>query len=174
MYTQDELESKTTRELAEIFNNIPGTKPVKRFSNKEVGVRRVLAVLPDEQLPPPASLQKLLTFNAPSKSVAKRMVAQTERIEPLVDERPKKRGRKRAERGIYNEPLGQTLRTARPSSGRGRLLEMLLTGATFSELQAALPQWTEDQLHRHIRNTHFYLGYRLTTDDNGVIRAFSE
>tara|TARA_R110002167_G_C12707228_1_gene655152 strand:- start:41791 stop:42333 length:543 start_codon:yes stop_codon:yes gene_type:complete len=180
MYTQDNLAGKTNKELVAIFNAIEGTQDIKRFSNVEVGIRRILCVTMEDNTPDPlAAPQEVVT-----KSVRKRIDAQNAEvlvqpsIQPVAEVAPvagpKKRGRKRAERGFYSEPLGAVLRSCRASSGRGRLIEFLLAGATFEELRAQLPQWSEDQLHRHIRNSHFYLGYRLTTSDDGIIRAFTE
>jgi hypothetical protein len=85
----------------------------------------------------------------------------------------KKRGRKRVEPiGTYNlSNEGMIQRTFRPNSGRGKLVEYLLEGKTFSELLELLQQWDEKQLDRHIRNTNWYGGWNLKTDENGVIRV---
>lgn len=158
MYSLKELKSMSGPELVKTFNNLPDTNPVKRFKNRETGVRRILSALgpitPDE-----------------ASDIVQEIA---DSVIPKVElTTPKKRGRKRASRGMYNEPLGQTLRTCRKNSGRGRLLDLCLEGRTFKQLQEALPQWTEDMLHRHIRNMHFYLGYRLETSLAGVITAFA-
>lgn len=148
MFTQEELTQKTGPELVEIFNGLPGVSQIKRFTNRETGVKRILAT---------QSTEEDLTVSVD--------ITKTEVVN--------KRGRKKSPRGVYNEPLGQQIRSCRKTSGRGRLLALTLDGATWDQLRAELPQWTEDQLHRHLRNQHFYLGYGLKTE-LGVIKAFSE
>lgn len=152
MFTQATLETKTGPELVEIFNGLPGVKQVKRFTNRETGVRRILEASLENQRP------------------------EANRRPPQPEDAPKKRGRKKEPRGTYNLKGGDNKRSYRESSGRGQMLAILTTtGATFDELVERFPQWNADKIHGTIKNVvATWLGFDVTTDDNGVIRASRE
>jgi hypothetical protein len=163
MFTQDNLASKSGPELVAIFNGLEGTSPVKRFTNREVGIRRILAVTADypveeATITPAEALENLDTQLEEDEANLAAEVA--------VARQPKVRG-------IYNEPRKDLIRTFRPNSRRGRLITLLLNeGATFDELLANTEVGfnEEDVLHKTIRILNWWTGYGLTTDDSGVIR----
>lgn len=152
----NELANKTTKELVDIYNSIPGVKPAKRFSSKEVAVRRILKALSGSEATPVGLADGLSVRNVRTGEV----------------QQPKKRGRKKKVPGIYNlSNEGRLHRNFRPSSGRGKLVALLQEGRTFTELLTELPQWNPDQLHKHIRCLNYWGGWALSTDEKGVIRA---
>lgn len=147
-----ELSSKSGPELVAIYNAIPGVSPVKRFTNRETGVRRILKTL----------------ASSPSTIVA------TVDVEPAatVEEQPAKEKSSRgpsATPGQYDLPRKDIIRAHRENSGRGRLIDALKEGRSWSQLREQFTQWTDAQLHKTIRMLNWYLGYAVKTDEAGVI-----
>lgn len=161
MFTQDELTSKTGPELVEIFNGLPGVQQVKRFTNRDTGIRRILASQSTEVVDKPlvgdSHESELNAENRPS---------------PNDGVLPTKRGRKKQPRGTYNLEAGPVVRSFRANSARGRLLAVLTSeGATFASLLETFSEWNEDQLHKTIRMANWWLGFAISTDDSGIITA---
>ena len=101
-----DLATKSGPELVEIYNSIPGVTPVKKFSSRADGAKRItraLATMPTAVIPK----------------------VETKTEEPKVE--PRKR-RPRAEYGNYNRPRGERIVAHRENSGRGRLIEDLKKG----------------------------------------------
>ena len=181
MYTKQDLENKSGPELVTIFNSLPGNSRVKRFTNREVGIRRILVAqdtTPDNVVDPKDVTVDQVRAERGDKLTPKEVVKAigeiADKVVPNVKttDEPTKRGRKKDPRGTYNLKGGLTQRPFRASSGRGQLLAILTgEGATFTDLLPKFPQWTEDQLHHTIRMTSRWLGFTITTDTNGVIRA---
>lgn len=46
IYTREELEGMTRKQLIEIFNAIPGTKAITSFGSRDGGINRILSVQP--------------------------------------------------------------------------------------------------------------------------------
>ena len=164
-HTRQELESLTSRELVNIFNEIPGVHTITRFSSRMSGVNRILSL-----------------ESSPTVVPCKNIIRATEKIEPLVDVRPAEEpaplpeimttSRKRTPRGTYTLTGGPTKRPYRTNTQRGKLLTVLTEdGATFERLRVLFPQWDAGRLHRTIRMLSNYFGFDFTTDDQGVIRA---
>jgi hypothetical protein len=94
------------------------------------------------------------------------------RILSIQEVLPTKLGRPRQLRGVYNLEGCGVARNYRATSGRGRVASILSgEGATFEQLLEQFPEWNENQLHNTIMRTAQWLGFNLTTDDDGVIRA---
>ena len=166
MYTRQELEAKTGPQLVEIFNSIqdqsPNGKRIQKFSSRGAGINRILTVQGVEPLDPEVVSDMLPPHD---EIVENNLKAEADSV--LL-----KRGRKPLPRGEYNLEGGPDKRPYRQNSGRGRLLAILTTtGATFEELVPQFPEWDRDQVHNTIRMTARWLGFNITTDDNGVIRA---
>jgi hypothetical protein len=165
MFTQEDLATKTGPQLVSLFNGIEGTKPIKRFTNREVGIRRILAVTAGMEV----EFSEIRPVGENLVKLESQVAATLEEIvnAPFKDAKPKK------ERGVYNIPRKPLIRTFRKNSRRGRLITRLLTtGATFDELlvdtEIGFP--VELTLHKTLRILNWWTGYGLTTDENGIIR----
>ena len=150
MFTQAQLETKTGPELVAVFNGIEGVSPVKRFRTRQAGVQRILTTY--------GSLEVVDAVN----EIADTVVATVTRVKKV--------------RGVYNEAPKELIRTFRPNSRRGRLINLLLAeGATFDQLlvNTEVGFNTEDVLHKTIRILNWWTGYGLTTSEDGVITLTS-
>ena len=189
LYTREELETKTGPQLVAIFNEIQDQHPdgqrVKRFASRDAGINRILTVQEVQPDAPSNVVDPKDVTAAMNRADRAREAGEPEPVpvaapEPQdstedssEDEVPsKRRGRKPLPRGTYNLEGGPTKRPYRANSGRGRLLAILTTdGSTFEDLLPHFPQWDRDQVHNTIRMCARWLGFTITTDDNGVIRA---
>lgn len=70
------------------------------------------------------------------------------------------------------EPLKEQ-KPHKPNTKRAKVLEMLLSGATFVEIQEAT-KWDDRTAYEGIRLIHGYLGYGLKETPDGKITAFSK
>lgn len=161
--TREQLEAMSGPELVQVFNAIPGTKPVKKFSSRGSGVNRILSVqevtLQEPKAKRPASTDPE-DLSGPTVSKSK---------EPA-----KKTGRARTPRGTYDmqaDATKQSLRKMRESSGKGQLRDALAAGATWEELLSseAFSGWGEKKLHYTIRSLSWWHGYALRTSPEGII-----
>tara|TARA_R110002153_G_scaffold132597_2_gene281656 strand:- start:22652 stop:23242 length:591 start_codon:yes stop_codon:yes gene_type:complete len=191
-HTREDLEAKTSRQLVEIFNAIPGVQTVTRFSSRMSGVNRILTIQPDvrpvaEPIKPaaaPASLEEIV--NAPFHMSSQHVIATEappkltwadtgtvrDEVDIAVDYLAQSRPRRKATQGTYNLTGGVTKRNYRENTQRGKLLHVLMVdGATFDRLLILFPQWDASHLHRTIRMLSNHFGFDFTTDDAGVIRA---
>jgi len=159
MFTQEQLIEKTGPELVEIFNGLPGVTQVKRFTNRDTGIRRILA--------------SQVVDDLAGTGLASLGVTQEVLSDPAnVVSEPAKRGRKKQPRGTYNLTGGERKRSYRANSRRGRLLAVLTAdGATFEGLLGQLEEFNTETLHNDIKMVSRWLGFDVTTDDAGIIRA---
>lgn len=79
-------------------------------------------------------------------------------------ETPRHRKRKK-----YNLPAGNVLRNFRKGSQRAKIIDMLLEGATFEEIQATF-NLSYKNAYQNIRLLNTCVGFGLKEDENGVIR----
>ena len=163
-YTYEELEARTPKQLLAIFNE----------EQVRLGGTAINGPVPRESLINRIrSLQNLPTPSAPEPEAVSDPEPQ-DSVEVRTEDEvaPRKRGRRPLPRGVYNLEPGPVQRPFRAGSGRGRLLAILTEdGATFDELLPQFPQWDRDQVHNTIRMCARWLGYTITTDEAGVIRA---
>jgi len=197
MFTQEKLNAMSGPELVAAYNSIEGVRPVKRFKNRETGVRRIMAntaITTETVISDPREIQAALVRaeKGGSRQILERALASTEAeltpgTEPdtmgatpgasggdpvaEAENAPKKRGRKRLPRGEYNLEAGPIRRSFRENSNRGRLVSVLTEGATFEQLLDRFQMWNEDQLHKTIRMVNWWLGFEISTDESGIIRA---
>ncbi len=148
MKTETQLLEMSGPELVNVFNDLPGVTKIKRFRSKEIAVKRILSAQPQEYMD-------------------QHDVREMEKKQPLVavyaDNGPQR---------AYNRAAGPTPRHYRSNSNRGKLLAILMgEGAKFEDLLKEFPVWNATQLHRTLNMTSWWLGFELTTDDEGVIRA---
>jgi len=178
MFTQSELETKSGPELVAIFNALDGVDQVKRFRNRETGVKRILAFATsgyaeegdlfrsgDPKNPAPPTLINMLNGGEPTET------SRVDASQPNESNAPKTREPK--VRGIYNLERKELIRTFRPNSRRGRLITLLLNeGSTFDALLANTEVGFNEEgvLHKTLRILNWWTGYGLTTDADGVIR----
>lgn len=160
MFTQEALETKSGPELVAIFNGLDNVSPVKRFRNREAGVRRILAFTTYDQA-------EEVTMNPTPAEALIALDVQLEEDEIALGRTPKVRG-------VYNLERKDLIRTFRVNSRRGRLINLLLAdGATFDQLLVQSDFNEEDVLHKTIRILNWWTGYGITTDDAGIITLTS-
>lgn len=146
------LETLTNPELVKLYNetaNVLRVEPVKRFSSKSAGVRRVREIL--GQVPTP----KPVDTNAPRKGSTRRMhftypFNGHERLKAIRD----------------------------PQSLRGRAFAKLEQGATFADIvrvvkkfdadRGSSPGHVERRAYEVIRLLHHYVGYGLREEGGKI------
>lgn len=112
-------------ELAILYKELTG-KTIKRFHNKEEGIRRLRPIVADT-------------------------ILKLERSRKSIGQTPRRRKRKK-----WNFPPRQTIQGYRQGTKRAKLIEMLLKGATFEECQEMLGTYYKlcycciYQLHNHL------------------------
>jgi len=144
-----ELEKKSNAELVRIYNELHPEKPVKRFESQAAGIRRIIHRLAEKQNALPAALQP------PVKQL--RATPRPLKEEPKAGRKP------------FNLPVGE-IKAHRPGTKRAKVLDMLLFGATFADVQKATG-WPYRTAYEGIKLINTELGYGLVEDEAGVIRA---
>lgn len=180
MFTQTQLETKTGPELVNIFNNIDGVRPVRRFRTRIVGMNRILTTykLITEKstvVDPKAVQAELVRAERGEEPIGKTPAQALEDLDTQLEEDEADLAKRQPrERGVYNLPRKDLIRTFRPNSRRGRLIAILLgQGATFDELLVKSEFREESVLHKTIRILNWWTGYRISTDDDGIITISS-
>lgn len=155
--TTSNLNDMSGPELVAYFNQITG-ESVKRFATRDAGIKRItaaLAAMPPEEL---ASEEDSTAVDKPTPGKA----AKT----------PRKEGAPKVRRAKFDFWPDETPKQTRPGTKRDRLLGMLRqkNGATIEEVMAEIG-WCYRDAVDGIRLIHVYVGYGLSEDDNGRIRA---
>lgn len=78
----------------------------------------------------------------------------------------------RTRKAFAFEPLKEQ-KPHKPNTKRAKVLEMLLSGATFVQIQEAT-KWDDRTAYEGIRLIHGYLGYGLVEGPDGVIKAYAK
>jgi len=174
MLNANELATKSGPELVALFNAIPGVAPVKRFASRADAVKRIIRTLaenPSAIPPAPVVIQPKEgdTLRVSGEVIGTVAPKATEIVE-VFNKVAAKVGRPRRTEFVFNYPVRDYSRTCRENSGRGRLLAAVREGLTFSQLLERCPQWDADRLSKNIQKLHTWLGYGLSTDEDGVIR----
>ncbi len=182
------IDTMTGPELVVAYNEAAiklGSNAVKRFTDRETGVRRTTKMVhaADEAL----GLIVVPLEDAIKKSVSKAPPVETTPISTSTKKTRKKRGM-RFVFPLLGEPIRDCKVTCTTVSGdtrtlRHRCRDMLLTGATFGSVETLVVAFDEDvgktsanverRAYELVRIMHYYLGYRVSHTD-GVIQLHTD
>ena len=137
-YTTGQIASMSLNELALSYNTV-AEKSIKRFKDKETGIRRV------------TELFKTLGLIGAKKAAQK-----------------SSGGGGGTRCGAFNFPKAKEIREHRAGTKRATVIDMLRVGATFEEVQKSIG-WDSRTAREGIKLVHSCVGYGLNEDKNGVI-----
>lgn len=152
------LEKMSGPELIKLHNELDPANPVKRFSSKDAGVKRVLALL---------AKAGNAGAPAPSASMPKREAAPR----PEVTETPAAAPATGNRRKVFNLAPRVRIKPHREGTKREAAIKLLsrANGGTFEEVQEAC-HWDYRTTYEGIKLLHVHCGYGLREDDKGRIR----
>lgn len=136
------LQSKSLKELADLYNKLVPEKPIGKFKDKPTAIRRVEVVLDAKG-----------GAVAPEK---KPKAAVTE--ERAKTERKRGGGRKR---NLFQVMAKTRIKPHRENTRRAEAVKMLTKGATLEELME-VTRWNYRQAKEAVWLLHKHLGYGLT------------
>jgi len=163
MYTEENLSTLSGPALVEAYNGLKPEKDVKRFSNRDTGIKRILQLqaeraeevedLGGEPLPPKVK---------PNRS----------KQAPVKPKRPAQAsGGTRRKR--FDEPYQGFTKPCREGTKRAKIVALLTKGATFHECMEATG-WDQRTCYDGIKLVHKDLGYGLTEDEDGIIELLTK
>lgn len=150
-----ELATKSGPELVAVYNELAqklGIPTTQRFSTRDVGVRRIVALLSEH---PELQVAPVKKPSIPADLAKK---SSTKEKAPKASVRP------------FDLKASLTKRPYRPNCGRGKLITALREGRTFAQLQKEFTQWDADRLEYTIRKLSNWLGFAVKENAEGVIR----
>ena len=166
--TPEQVETMSGPELVAAYNALGPKKPVKRFANRDIGVRRVLEALEAAA----AAGDGPETPAGAGQDTTAPVAAATTPEEPSQPQpeggpeqaAPKRSGGRRAVR--HFEPGGE-LKAPRPTSKRGKLLEWLVEpeGMSADEI-ATMFEWTPRDVKDALRLLAKVNGYVVFLGDD--------
>lgn len=171
------LQAKSLKELAELYNKLVPEKPIGKFKDKPTAVRRVEVALEakgvmtkDERKEALAEVKEVIAEQraaASEKKVKKdKSAAVTE--ERAKTERKRSGGRKR---NLFSVSAKTRIKPHRENTRRAEAVKMLTKGATLEELMAET-RWNYRQAKEAVWLLHKHLGYGLTENpSNGKIHV---
>ncbi len=160
-----DLEALTTPELLETYNELTGAT-VKRFSDRKSALRRTTEAWTEAQElakhPSREAVEKEeAAASAPSDTPKPKQTRKAKGALAVAPKRPQG----------YNRPAQNWVRECRPTSAKGKLLELLLRGATLAQAKKAT-DFDDKHLHTNLLTIHTWLGYGLRQAEDGTITAF--
>lgn len=166
-FSNGELESKTIRELLEIYNANTRRRKQKTFKNKKVAVRKVMEALREN-----AEAHKPKDAPSPATVYIQRNRELAETIRSRGLPAPKTIDQ---ELPFYPQYPPKTRQKFPKRAGRRDITLALLRrpeGATIQEVMSACG-WDRKTAMDGIRLLHVHMGWGLTHDEEGRIRAYA-
>ena len=183
-YSEDILNLLSSSSLVELYNQIADSKGqthVSKFSDKQTAVRRVWLALGKIAMHEADDFMNLpIGENTMSPYTIEEFIDDIKKTDKVIlDNLPDKREKPRKARGRHFVfPLGDIKQTNEKTL-RSKVRDRLRGGATFEQVVEVVKQFDIDRGVAHknverrayeaIRIVHYYLGYGLKQDADGVI-----